>query len=120
EKLEIARKNGKLQIGIPRETHLQEKRVCLTPDAVEVLVANDHQVIVESNAGEGAQYSDREYSEAGAKISQDVKEVFAQPLVLKVEPPTEEELKLLQPNAFLISAVQPSTKSKSYFEHRSE
>lgn len=117
EKLEIARKNGKLQIGIPRETHLQEKRVCLTPDAVEVLVANDHQVIVESNAGEGAQYSDREYSEAGAKISQDVKEVFAQPLVLKVEPPTEEELKLLQPNAFLISAVQPSTKSKSYFEH---
>lgn len=117
EKLEVARKNGKLQIGIPRETHFQEKRVCLTPDAVEVLVANDHKVVVQSNAGEGAKYSDQEYSEAGAKITQDPEEVFGQALVLKVEPPTEEELQLLKPNSFLVSTVQPSTRNKAYFEH---
>lgn len=117
EKLEVARKNGKLQIGIPQETHFQEKRVCLTPDAVEVLVANDHQVVVQSNAGIGAKYTDREYAEAGAKITDDIEEVFAQPLVLKVEPPSEEELKLLKPNGFLVSAVQPSTRNQDYFEH---
>lgn len=117
EKLEVARKSGKLQIGVPKETHFQEKRVCLTPDAVEVLVANDHEVLVQSNAGEGAHFTDTEYSEAGAKICYDAREVFAQSVVLKVEPPSEEELQLLQPNAFLASAVQPSTRNKAYFEH---
>lgn len=117
EKLEIARKSGKLQIGIPKEAHFQEKRVCLTPDAVEVLVAHGHEVVVESKAGEGAHFQDNQYSEAGAKISYDTREVFAQNIVLKVEPPSEEELALLKPNSYLLSAVQPNTRSKAYFEH---
>lgn len=117
EKLEIARKQGKLQIGIPRETHFQEKRVCLTPDAVEVLVAHGHEIIVESKAGEGAHFTDNQYSEAGAKISYNPKDVFAQHIVLKTEPPAEEELQWLQPNAYLISAVQPSTRNQQYFNH---
>ena len=117
EKLEVARKSGKLQIGIPRETHFQEKRVCLTPDAVEVLVANGHGIIVESRAGEGAHYTDNQYSEAGAKIVHNSEEVFSQQIVLKVEPPSEEELKYLKPSSWLISAIQPATRSKAYFEH---
>ncbi|MGI9527883.1 MAG: alanine dehydrogenase [Weeksellaceae bacterium] len=115
EMLEVAAKGGKFRIGIPKETHYQEKRVCLTPDAVEVLVAHGHQVLIETGAGLGAHYTDNQYSEAGARIGYDKNEVFAQPIVLKVEPPSEEELELLKPNAYLLSAVQPATRDKNYF-----
>lgn len=117
EKLEVARKQGKLQIGIPKETDLQEKRVCLTPDAVEVLVAHGHEITVESKAGEGAHFTDNQYSEAGAKIAYDRKEVFSQQIVVKVEPPSEEELQWLSPNAYLLSAIQPATRNQAYFNH---
>jgi alanine dehydrogenase len=76
ETLEISRKKGELLIGIPKETQLEEKRVCLTPDAVSSLVAQGNQVVLESGAGEGSNLSDKEYSEAGAKICYDVKEAF--------------------------------------------
>ena len=116
ETLEIKKQKGELFIGLPKETHLQEKRISLTPDAVAALVAHGHRVVVETTAGEGANYSDREYSEAGAKVSYDIKEVFACNLVVKVEPPSLDEIALMNPQAFLISALQLKTQSKKYFE----
>jgi alanine dehydrogenase len=76
ETLDIKPKGAELLIGIPRETSFQENRVALTPDAVSVLVANNHRVIMESKAGEGASYSDKDYSDAGAKIAHSKKDVF--------------------------------------------
>ena len=76
ETLEITKQKGSLIIGIPKETYHQEKRVCLTPDAVAALTNQGHKFIIETGAGEGANFSDNEYSEAGAKISYDIKEVF--------------------------------------------
>ena len=76
ETLEILRKKGELFIGIPKETHFQEKRVCLTPDAVSALVANGHRVMIESGAGLGANFKDRTYSEAGAEVTKDTAKVF--------------------------------------------
>ncbi|MXV37444.1 alanine dehydrogenase [Flavobacteriaceae bacterium Ap0902] len=119
EKLEVATRGGKLKIGIPKEEQFQESRVCLTPDTVEVLVAHGHQVMVETNAGMGAHFTDNQYSEAGAQIAYSKKDVFAQPIVLKVVPPSDEELDLLKPNAFLFSAVQPGTRDREYFTHLS-
>lgn len=119
ERLEIRHKKEKLRIGIPLEGHFQEKRVCLTPDAVEVLVANGHEIVVESNAGKEAHYNDNLYSEAGAKISYNKEEVFSQPIILKVEPPSDEELGFIKPNSFLISAVQPNTINSAFFEQLS-
>lgn len=116
EMLEIKKQKGELFIGLPKETRLEEKRISLTPDAVAALVAHGHRVVVETNAGEGTNYSDKEYSEAGAKISYDIKEVFACNLVVKVEPPTLEEIKLMHPQSFLISALQLKTQNKKYFE----
>lgn len=116
ETLEIAKKRGNLFIGIPKETHFQEKRVCLTPDAVAALTSNGHRVLMESNAGEGAHYDDHHYSEAGAEITQDTAKVFACPMILKVEPPSLEELELMNPQTVLISALQLKTQTKSYFE----
>ncbi|GAA4969548.1 alanine dehydrogenase [Algibacter aquimarinus] len=116
ETLEISKRKGELFIGIPKETAYQEKRVCLTPDAVYALVSNGHRVLLESGAGEGARFSDKDYSEAGAEISKDTAKVFACPMILKVEPPTMEQIKLLNPQAILISALQIKTQTKKYFE----
>jgi len=116
EMLEVLKRKGNLFIGIPKETSFQEKRVCLTPDAVSALVNNGHRVLLESGAGDGAKYNDKDYSEAGAKITKDKAKVFSCPIILKVEPPSFSEIKLLNPQTILISALQLKTQSKAYFE----
>ncbi|MDG5491647.1 alanine dehydrogenase [Psychroserpens sp. SPM9] len=116
ETLEVYKKKGDLFIGIPKETHFQEKRVCLTPDAVSALVSNGHRVMIESGAGEGANFKDKTYSEAGAEVTKDTSKVFSCPILLKVEPPSLDEVKLINPQTLLISALQLKTQSKKYFE----
>ncbi|MCW1953950.1 MAG: alanine dehydrogenase [Flavobacteriia bacterium] len=116
ERLEILNEQGDLMIGVPKEDIAVEKRVCLTPDAVAALVANNHQVTVEAGAGEEASFSDEEYRTAGARITSFKKEVFECTLVLKIAPPSSEEISLLKPNSTLISAVQKKTQTKDYFK----
>ncbi|MBI3133409.1 MAG: alanine dehydrogenase [Bacteroidetes bacterium] len=106
EMLAIGRKKGKLVIGIPRETTYQENRVALTPEAVQFLVSNGHQILVETKAGESARYGDHDYSEAGAEISYDKAEVFKANIIIKVAPPSDEEIELMPGNQTLISALQ--------------
>jgi len=108
EMLEVGRRQKRLQIGIPRETNYQENRVGLVPDSVGVLIANGHEVVVESNAGKNANFEDRAYSEVGAKIAYDRKEVFECDLVLKVAPPSTEEIAMMNEKSTLISALQLS------------
>lgn len=116
ETLEIYKKKGDLFIGIPKETYFQEKRVCLTPDAVSALVSNGHRVMIESGAGEGANFKDKTYSDAGAEVTKDTAKVYSCPIILKVEPPSLDEIKLINPQTLLISALQLKTQSKKYFE----
>ena len=120
EKLEIARHKSELFIGIPKETSYQERRICLTPDAVQSLTAHGHRILMESSAGESSSYSDKEYSDAGAEITQDTKKVFSCPILLKVEPPTMAEIEMMQSNAIIISAIQLKTRKKEYFEALSQ
>lgn len=116
EKLEVSHNKSDLFIGIPKETYFQEKRICLTPDAVAAVVANGHKVLIEKGAGDNAGFSDKDYSEAGAHLTEDTKKVFECPILLKVEPPTLQELELMQHKAVLISALQLKTRQKSYFD----
>jgi len=116
ETLEISRQKGELFIGIPKETYFQEKRICLTPDAVAAVVANGHRVMLEKGAGLEAGFSDTHYSEAGAEITADTQRVFSCPIILKVEPPTIEELQFIKPKSVLISALQLKTRHLNYFE----
>jgi alanine dehydrogenase len=116
ETLEILKHKSQLFIGIPKETAFQEKRVCLTPDAVSALTSNGHRLLIESGAGNGANFSDKDYSEAGAEITNDSAKVYACPMILKVEPPTLDQIKLINPQTILISALQLKTQSKQYFE----
>ena len=79
-------------IGIPKETAYQERRICLTPDAVSSLVNHGHRVMIEAGAGLHSSFSDTDYTQAGAEVTNDTKKVFSCPIVLKVEPPTLEEI----------------------------
>ena len=116
EKLEIAKHKSELFIGIPKETSYQERRICLTPDAVSSLVSHGHRVMVESGAGKNASFSDKDYSDAGAEVTHDTKKIFSCPIILKVEPPTLEEIDMMNVEAILISAIQLKTQKKEYFE----
>ncbi|MBF4515682.1 alanine dehydrogenase [Flavobacterium sp. ANB] len=116
EKLEVGRFKRELFIGIPKETSYQERRICLTPDAVNSLTYEGHRVMIESGAGESSSYSDKEYSDAGAEVTKDTKKVFGCPMLLKVEPPTLAEIEMINPETIIISAIQLKTKKKAYFE----
>lgn len=116
EKLEVERHKSELFIGIPKETSYQERRICLTPDAVNSLTAHGHRVMIEAGAGESSSYTDKEYSEAGAEVTQDTKKVFGCPVILKVEPPSVSEIEMMNHHTLLISAIQLKTQRKEYFE----
>lgn len=116
EKLEIGRQKSELFIGIPKETSYQERRICLTPDAVNSLTYHGHRVMIESGAGESSSYTDKEYSDAGAEVTKDTKKVFGCPMILKVEPPSITEIGMMNPKTILISAIQIKTRKKAYFE----
>ena len=120
ERLAVATEQKSLKIGLPKERVFQERRICLTPDDVAVLVANGHQLLIETGAGDEANFSDKDYSEAGAEIIYDTREVFSCPIVLKVEPPTYEEIDYLSHKATLISGLQINTQDKAYFEALAE
>ncbi len=120
EKLEVVKKSKKFSIGMPKETCLNERRACLIPDAIQILVAHGHEVIIEKGAGEGSFYTDLQYSEAGAIITEDPKIAFGQDLVLKINPPTLEEIDYLKAGTYLISALQINLRDKDYFVKLSE
>ncbi len=115
EVLEVKTSKSDLRIGIPKETFFQEKRVPLTPDGVLLLVDHGHEVVIEAGAGEGANYSDSDFSEAGAHIVFSPNKVYESDIILKVEPPSEKELDMMKHKQTLISALQLKTQTKSYF-----
>ena len=114
EKLEVKKQSKSLFIGVPKEIAFQESRIAIVPDAVQLLVSYGHEVLIESTAGEGANFSDTEYSEAGAKIIFDTKEIYQADIILKVEPPTLEEIELMKGRQTIISALQITTRTKEF------
>jgi len=117
EKLQrVGVKNQKLFIGIPKETSFQENRVSLVPEAVSLLVNNGHRVCVETNAGKNANFSDNDYSEVGAEICYDPQEVFRADIIIKVAPPTKEEINMMPGNQTLFAALQLSVHPKNTLE----
>lgn len=104
-----------LKIGIPREASPDERRICVTPGGVSVLVANGHDVMIETGAGHDARFSDHEYSDSGAVICPTSKEVFAQSeVILKVAPPDASELEYLTSEHILISALHLGNANADY------
>ena len=113
EKLEVGQKKQKLYIGIPKETEFQEQRVALVPQSVGLLIANGHKVVVETGAGINANFSDNDYSEAGAEIAYDTQEIYKADIILKVTPPNDNEINMMKHKQILFSALQLTVQPKS-------
>ncbi len=108
EVLDIPTRTKPLLIGIPKEVAFQENRIGLIPEAVGVLVANGHGVMVESLAGSGSRYTDQDYAEAGATIIFEKEEVYKCPILVKTAPPVEADLPYLQMHQTIISPLHLS------------
>jgi alanine dehydrogenase len=114
EMLALGKKYKKLTIGIPREKQQIEQRVSLTPEAVEVLVDNGHEVLLESKAGEGARYNDTDYSECGAFIIESKKQVLHADIIIKVSALDIKEIEMLKGNQVILSSVHITRQSEEY------
>jgi len=116
ERLAVDSSKNNLRIGIPKESTLQENRVALVPSSVASLVGHGHEIFVEDGAGEKSNFSNSDYSEAGAQILYSKEEIFKSEVVLKVAPPTNEEARLLQPDNVLISPLQIPIINREYIK----
>ena len=114
ERLELKQIKKEFIIGVPKELNVNEKRICLTPDSVNYLLLNDYKIFIESGAGIGSNFSDLEYSEAGAKIVNTKEEIYKCPIILKIAPLTDFEINLIKPNSILISALELKKQSSAY------
>jgi len=114
EMLEVKKHFKSLYIGIPKEISYQENRVSLSPDAVALLVSNGHKIVIEKGAGVNANFSDEDYSDSGATIVYNIKDVYKANVILKIEPPTTSEIKMMQKGQTLISALQLTTIDEKY------
>ncbi len=111
----IESRNGDIRIGMPKELSNLENRVPLTPEAICILVKNGMLVSVESGAGLRANYSDNMFSEAGASIVYDHKDIFENDIIIKIEPPQGEELEFLKHSSTLISTLNHPSVTEKYF-----
>lgn len=113
--LAVQHKQESLFIGIPKEITLSEKRVALVPSGVGSLTSRGHRVLIETNAGKLSNFTDHGYSEQGGEIAYSAKEVYSKAkVILKVAPPTLEEIEMMQPGTVLISPLQLPTISAEY------
>jgi H+-translocating NAD(P) transhydrogenase subunit alpha len=98
-----------LKIGVPREKATGEKRVATVPDVVEKLIKLGFSVVVESGAGDTANFSDDAYRAAGAEIAEDAASLWSQSdIVFKVRAPSGNEVKMMRPGTTLISFIWPA------------
>jgi len=115
EMLEVRREMKQLVIGVPKETAFLENRVSLVPDAVGLLVQQGHKVIIQSDAGKAAHFTDHEFSEMGADIAYDPRTVYAADIILKVAPVLPEEAEMIGTRQTLISSLHTTEIEEEYF-----
>ena len=116
ERLAVDTKDAKLVIGVPRERDMDEHRILLNPAAVQVLVQNGNEILIESGAGLLAGWEDKEYAAAGASISSDANSIFQCDIIAKVAPPNKKEIAMMKGNQTLISALQLRTRDRDFFK----
>ena len=103
--LKVDHDESALHIGIPKVEKKDEYRIPLTPQAVKVLTKRGNVVLLESGAGMGANFTDHDYSEAGAKIVFNKKDVYQSHILVKMSPITEKELDYFHAGQFILSPI---------------
>lgn len=116
EKLATGNKGKTLKIGIPNDLSNNENRIPLVPESVNLLVENGNEVFIERGAGKQAHFSDSQYAEAGAIITDSVEEVYSSEIIMKISPPNETELAMVDRGKTIFSSVFLPNRDKKYFE----
>src|SRR5205823_8911246 len=89
---------GRMKVGVPTETKVDEYRVALTPAGARELAEHGQEVVIQAGAGEGSAITDADYEAQGARIVPDAEAVFGEAdMVLKVKEPQPPEVALLRP-----------------------
>jgi alanine dehydrogenase len=107
-------------IGVPKENQETEKRVPITPEGVSLLVSAGYRVMFQKGAGLTINYSDSYYAESGAEIVDTAKEVFQADIILKIMPPTLEEVEMMRPRTSVYSFLYLHNLSRTLLEHMME
>jgi alanine dehydrogenase len=116
EMLEVGKSKKQLSIGIPKEVQKIESRVALTPEAVDQLVNSGHEVLIESGAGDAANYSDRDYSELGGFILDNKAAIYQADTILKIAPLSLEEIDMLGERQVVISSLHLNSQTKQFIQ----
>jgi H+-translocating NAD(P) transhydrogenase subunit alpha len=98
-----------MKIGVPKEILEGERRVALVPEVVRKLTGQDHEVLVEREAGAAALIPDAQFEDAGAKLVAEASAVYEADVIVKVAPPTGEEIGRLRSDSVLIGFLAPLT-----------
>ncbi len=102
-----------MKIGCPKEIKPQEFRVGMTPAAVNEAVRHGHEVVVETQAGAGAGFTDADYAAAGARVLDTAEEVFASAeMIVKVKEPQAIERKRLREGQLLVHLPSPRARPR--------
>ncbi len=99
-------------LGVPKEIKESEKRVAMTPYAVDQTIHAGHQVIVETDAGTGSFFTDKMYESVGARIVKTAEEAWSADLVVKVKEPIESEYKYFTENKLLFTYLHLASSKK--------
>ncbi len=115
ERIAVGERSKSVSIGIPKENRELENRVSIVPNSIRTLIGFGHKVVVESGAGSRSNFSDHDFSEAGAIISLSKEEVFKSDIVVKIAPATLEEIGLMHNDKIIISPLQLPSLHQEYF-----
>ena len=116
ETLEIYSSKNSFSIGIIKESDTNENRIPLSPLGVELLIDEGFHVFVERGAGDGANFSDVQYSEVGAQIVDTKKELFQADILLKISRFTDKEIELLKKDQLIFSTVNIHSLDRKYIQ----
>lgn len=115
ERLVLPHTGKSFTIGIPSEDSAEETRMPLTPQGVEILVAQGHRVLIERGAGLAARFADESYAAAGAELTDDTGRVLASDIVLKVSPPSAAQAALMSKGQTLLCLISRNVRSAESF-----
>lgn len=115
EMLECAPKKKHINIGLPKEVCDNEHRITLVPEAVALLVDSGNTVTIEKDAGNAAKYTNEQYASAGANIVNTAQEIYNCDIIVKIAPPTEQEINMLAKHKILFSSLSLQNYNKRFF-----
>ena len=115
EILEVQRNNKSFSIGIPKDDTGNEARIPLAPLAVKTLICEGFKVLLENNFASASNFTNLDYSEYGAIITDSKREIFHADIIIKIQPLSTEEIGMLKGNQILITSLNINSQPKEYF-----